>query len=183
MLQIINTKEINDKVFAVLGLGQIGGRVAKIAYGFGADVRYWSRNQKEVFEKKGINYQNLDDLIREADFVSINLAENALTRGIVTAERIRSLKPGAIVVNTAPMDLVDLDALKTRLTHGDITFIFDHPNEMIKEDVDALMKFKNCITYPPFAYATKEALLNKQKTFINNVKNFLNGAPTNIVNE
>lgn len=64
------------------------------------------------------------------------------------------------MVNVAPMELVDLPALVKRLQKGDITFIFDHPDEMDKKDVETLAK---------------------QEIFVANLKNFLSGSPTNQV--
>lgn len=176
----ITAIEIKDKVFGVLGLGSIGSRVAELAFGFNADVRYWSRNKKEDAEAKGIKYEELDSLISNATFLSINLAQTPDTEKILNQERLQSLKEGTVVINTAPMELVDLDALVERLKKGDITFIFDHSDEMAEEDLKKLLPFENCIVYPPIAYVTKEAALNKQEMFTSNIENFVNGNPKNI---
>ncbi len=176
----ITAIEIKDKVFGVLGLGNIGTRVAELALGFNADVRYWSRNKKEDAEAQGIKYEELDDLISNATFLSINLAQTPDTEKIFNQDRFNALKEGAIVVNTAPMELIDLDALVERLKKGDITFIFDHSDEMVEEDLKKLIPFENCIVYPPIAYISSEAALNKQEMFTSNIENFLTGAPRNI---
>jgi len=178
----IRAREIKGKIFAVIGLGNIGSRVAEIAQGFGADVRYWSREKKVNFEKRGIKHQELDSLLKEADFISINVAENKETTGLLNGARMQSLKPGAVVINTAPMEIVDLKALRERLVKGDITFIFDHSDQMKETDVRALIKHKNCIVYPPIAYISDEAKRNRQETFVANLKNFLAGKSTNRVN-
>lgn len=178
----IKAKEIKDKIFGVLGLGSIGGRVAEIAQGFGADVRYWSKNRKKDYKAKGVKYQDADKLIREADILSINLAQNQQTNNFLDEKRIQSLKSGAVVINTAPMELVKIDALVKRLQKDDITFILDHSDEMNKEDLIKLSKYKNCIIYPPIAYITDEAKIAKQEIFIANIENFLSGGPSNVVN-
>lgn len=178
----IKATEIKGKAFGVLGLGSIGGRVVQIANGFDADVRYWSKHRKKNFEAKGIKYQDADKLIRDADILSINLAQNAATNDFLNSKRIQSLKNGAVVINTTPMELVDIDALAKRLARGDITFILDHSDEMSKEDLAKLSKYKNCIIYPPMAYITDEARIAKQEIFIMNMVNFLKGKPSNVVN-
>ncbi len=178
----IRVREIKNKIFAVVGLGSIGGRVAEIAQGFGADVRYWSRNKKPEFEKKDIKYQEFDSLLKEADFISINLAETAETTEVFDETRIQSLKSGAVMINTAPMEIVNLKALENRLSKDDMTFILDHSDQMKEEDVKALIKYKNCIVYPPIAYISDEAKRNRQETFVSNLKNFLAGKPSNKVN-
>lgn len=172
--------EIKDKVFGVLGMGRIGTRVAELAKCFGADVRYWSRNRKK--ELKGIKYANTDTLVSQADFLSLHISLCRDTEKFLNKERIARIKSGAIVVNTAPMELVDLDALEKRLAKGDITFILDHADEMTRQDLERLSKYKNCIIYPPIGYISKEASVTKQITFVDNIRNFLKGKPSNRVN-
>ncbi|MFH0832212.1 MAG: 2-hydroxyacid dehydrogenase [Candidatus Aenigmatarchaeota archaeon] len=178
----ISASEIKDKIFGIVGLGRIGGRVAELALGFGADVRYWSRNRKGVFENKGIKYEDADSLIPKCDFLSLNLAQTNETEKFLNEELIKKVKSGAIVINTAPMELVDIDALADRLEKGDITFILDHSDETPPEQLKKLSKYKNCIIYPPIAYITAEARIAKQDIFLSNLENFLKGTPTNEVN-
>lgn len=174
--------EIKNKTFGILGLGKIGSRVAEIALGFGADVRYWNVDRKKDFETNGIKYEETDDLISKCDFFSLHLAQVKDTENFLNKERIQKIKKGAIVINTAPMELVDIDALEKRLENGDITFILDHSDEMSPENIKRLLKFENCIIYPPIAYITKEARIAKQEIFVGNIEKFLKGDPMNQVN-
>ncbi len=174
--------EIKNKIFGILGLGRIGSRVAEIALGFGADVKYWSINRKKELEARGVKYEDADDLIPKCDFLSLHFAQVKDTENFLNEERIQKIKKGAIVVNTAPMELVDIDALERRLENGDITFILDHSDEMSQENINKISKFKNCIIYPPIAYMTKEARISKQEIFVGNIENFLKGYPTSQVN-
>ena len=173
--------EIKNKAFGILGLGKIGSRVAEIALGFGADVRYWNINRKKEFELKGIKYEDANTLISKCDFLSLHFAQVKDTEKFLNEERIQKIKKGAIVVNTAPMELVDIDALEKRLKNRDITFILDHSDEMSSENTKRLSKFENCIIYPPIAYVTKEARTVKQEIFVGNIENFLKGSPINQV--
>lgn len=175
----IKVWEIKGKNFGVLGLGKIGKRVGEIANGFGANVVYWSRNKKK---DSGFKYQELDEIIKSADFLSINLAQNSETDGFLSAKRLAIIKPGCVVINTCPMELVDIDGLTARLTKKDIIFILDHSDEMAKEDLKRLLKFGNCIIYPPMAYISEEAKVNRQEMFVSNIENFLKGTPKNVVN-
>lgn len=178
----ISAIEIKSKVFGIIGLGAIGARVAQLAQGFGAHVKYWSRNRKKDSEKKGIRYESLDKLISEADFLSINLAQTKETEGIFTKGRFQKVKSGAVIVNTAPMELIDINGLAARLKENDITFILDHSDEMSEKDLVKLSKFKNCIIYPPIAFVSKEAALTKQEMFVGNIEAYLKGKPQNVVN-
>lgn len=178
----IRAWELKNKVFGILGLGSIGRRVAELAQGFGADVRYYSRHRKKDAEKKGIKYQNADALIPDCDFISINFAQTQETEKFLNAKRINSLKENAVVINTAPMELVDVDALVKRLAKNDIIFMFDHSDETDPKDMKKLSKYPNCIIYPPMAYISDEARIIKQEMFVSNIENFLKGKPANVVN-
>lgn len=174
--------EIKGKQFGIIGLGRIGSRVAEIALAFGANVSYWSKNRKKETEKKSVEYKSIDTLIKKSDFLSFHLSKAKETEGILNKKRINSIKKGAVVINVAPMELIDLNALVGRLKKRDITFIFDHPDEMEKKDVEKLVKFKNCIVYPPIGFVTSEASALKKQIFVSNLENFLKEKPSNQVN-
>jgi len=143
--------ELKDKKFGVIGLGRIGRRIAEIAHSFGTDVRYWNIERQEDAEKNGIRYQDVEELLREVDFLSLNLAYVPETEKFLDEKKIDLIKPGAIFLNLAPMELVDMDALERRLQKGDITFIFDHADELTSEQAKQLTQYDNCIAYPPIA--------------------------------
>ncbi|MDO8657888.1 MAG: NAD(P)-dependent oxidoreductase [Candidatus Levybacteria bacterium] len=175
--------ELKGKKFGIIGLGRIGGRIAEIAnFGFGANVSYWSRSKKKEYDKKGIKYKTIDSSLKESDFISVNLSFVPQTKNFLDKNKIQLIKPGAVVINLAPMELVDIAALAKRLGKKDITFILDHSDELTKEQAEILSKYKNCIMYPPIGYITKEATEAKLSMFVDNLENFLKGKPTNKVN-
>jgi phosphoglycerate dehydrogenase-like enzyme len=175
--------EIKGKRFGVIGLGHIGCRVAEIAKAFGAEVVYWSRNRKTSEEVDlGINYVEIDELLETSDFISINLALNSETNNFLNSERLSKIKKGAIVVNPSPMELVNFEALIKRLGKYDMTFMFDHSDELKVKDLDLLKGFGNCIIHLPIGYTTDEATAKKQGVFLENMESFLVGLPTNVVN-
>lgn len=175
--------EIQGKVFGVVGLGRIGGRVAHIAHdGFGAHVRYWSRSRKKTAEKSGIRYADLPSVLRQSDFLSVHLAYVPETKNFFTKQKINLIKPGCVVVSTVQNEVFDLDALADRLAKNDITFILDHSDELTPKQAKILTKYDNCILYPPIGYITKEATQLKLGMFVDNLENFLKGKPTNKVN-
>lgn len=173
--------EIKGKKFGVIGLGNIGRRTAELAQVFGAEVSYWSANRKKDAEGTGILYQELDDLLSTCDIITLNLAYNEQTEGIINADRINSLKKHAIFINPSPMELIDFDALLARLQKDDMVFMLDHSDEMTEEQLKALQPLDHTIVYPAIAYLTHEATSLKKQIYIDNIKNFVAGQPTNVV--
>lgn len=106
--------ELNGKTLGVLGLGDIGRRVAELGQAFGMRVVYWSRaSRDDRFE-----FAERDDLLGAADVLSVNVALNAETRGLLNRERLALMKPSAIIVNTARGDVIDEAALYDALSAG-----------------------------------------------------------------
>jgi len=173
--------EIKGKKFGVIGLGNIGKRTAELAQAFGCDVTYWSRTRKEDAEAKGIKYQELDDLLANSDIITLNLALNPETEGIINGDRLQKIKNDSIVINVSPMELIDFDSLVARLLQSDIVFMLDHSDEMTKEQLKALKSINRSRVYPAIAYLTREASALKKRIYIDNVKNYLAGKPTNKV--
>lgn len=175
--------EIRGKTFGVLGLGRIGRRVAYLALdGFKGNVSYWSHLRKVDAEKHGIRYMEANKVIQTSQILSLHMVYNPATEKFFDSKRIQLVKPGTIIINTAPMELFDIDALEKRLKKADITFILDHSDELSPQDAKRLSQYKNCILYPPIGLMTEEATRLKQEILVSNLENFLKGEPTNKVN-
>lgn len=170
--------EIRGKTFGIIGLGRIGRRVAELAKGFGANTIYWSHEKKATTFK----YVGVETLLKTSDIISLHMSLNPQTQGFLNARRIAMIKSDAVVINTAPMKLVDIPAIEKRLRKNDITFILDHSDELDPAVAKRLSKYNNCILYPPIAYTTKEATNLKRDIFVSNLENFLKNKPTNKVN-
>ena len=110
------------------------------------------------------------------------MALNPETNGFLNAKRIAMIKSSAVVINTAPMELINTSALEKRLKKKDLTIILDHSDELEPTTIIQLSKYPNCILYPPIGYTTQEATSLKREIFVNNLENFLKGKPTNKVN-
>ena len=130
----------------------------------------------------GLSYIELDELLATSEIVTLNLALNEETEGIISAARVESLKRGQIFINPSPMELMDFKALLIRLEQGDLTFMLDHTDEMSDKALKQISQFNNAILYPPIAYLTEEASGLKKQIYVDNLKNFLSGSPTNKVN-
>ena len=109
--------QLNGKTLGIIGLGGIGREVARIARGIGMEVIAWNRTPRP---DAGVPLIDLDTLLSRADVVSLNLALNDETRGIIDASRIARMKRGVILINTARGALVDESALIDGLRSGQI---------------------------------------------------------------
>ncbi len=174
----MSARELKGSTFGVVGLGSIGGRVAELAAGFGANVSYWSRSKKNV----SFTYKELDQLLADSDYLSINVAQTPDTEKLINHDNVSKIKVGAVVISTVPPEVVDTAAIASRLAKKDIVYISDHGDEMKKEDLAKLKSFDNCLLLPAIGFITGEARINKQEIFVSNLRAALAGKPQNAVN-
>lgn len=112
---------VADKTLGILGLGKVGGHVAKIGLAFGMDVIAWSQNLTvERCVELGVRLVNKEALFTESDFISIHLVLSDRTRGLVGRDELELMKPSAYLVNTSRGPIVQQDALIDVLEAGAI---------------------------------------------------------------
>jgi phosphoglycerate dehydrogenase-like enzyme len=111
-----STPVLHGKTFGVVGMGRVGRHAAGLAAAFGMRVIAWSRSLDAASAAaSGVEPRDLDDLLREADVVSVHLALNDHTRGLIDARRLALMKRTAVLVNTARGAIVDEAALAAAL--------------------------------------------------------------------
>lgn len=174
--------ELQHKTLGVIGAGAIGSRIAEIGKGIGMNVIYFSKKNKPVIEKLGATKKTLEDVLQQSDFISVNLSLNAETKGMLSEQKIALTKKGAILINLAPPSLIDQEAIIKRAAQGDITYIFDHSDDIDPALAKRFLNTKNCIVYPPIAFRTTQANINRWETFAANIEKFISGTPQNVVN-
>lgn len=174
--------ELQHITLGVIGAGAIGSRVAEIGRGIGMNVIYFSRKNKPAIEKLGATKKTLEDVLQQSDFISVNLSLNAETKGMLSKQKIALTKKGAILINLAPPPLIDQEAIIKRAAQGDITYIFDHSDDIDPALAKRFLNTKNCIVYPPIAFRTTQANINRWETFAANIEKFISGTPQNVVN-
>lgn len=111
--------ELSGKTLGVIGHGRLGRAVARYGVAFG--MRVWVYDQvpfDAAAAGPGIEPKELDDLLRDADVVSLHLPLNSETQGFLSSRRIATMKRGALVVNTARGEVIDEDALLSALEQG-----------------------------------------------------------------
>jgi D-3-phosphoglycerate dehydrogenase len=113
----LESMQLVGKTLGLIGLGGIGREVARIARGIGMEVIAWNRSPRT---ETGVPMVGLDELLARADVISLHLALNDETRGILDGQRLAQTKPGVILVNTARGALVEEAALLAALESGHI---------------------------------------------------------------
>ena len=103
----------------VIGLGEIGGRVARVGKAFGMDVVTWSpRMTPERAAAQGVGFVPLEELLATSQVVSLHLVVTPATRHLLNAERLALMQPGSLLVNTSRSELIDTAALVPALKQG-----------------------------------------------------------------
>lgn len=117
--QQLTGRELQGSTLGILGLGSIGKAVATIAAGFGMHIVAYDPYFDEDFAAAhGIRRLDLDDLLREADFVTLHLFLDESTRNLIDASRLAMMKGDAVLINTARGGIVDEDALVDAVREG-----------------------------------------------------------------
>jgi glyoxylate reductase len=113
------TRDITGKTLAILGLGGIGMRLAELAHVFPMRVIYHSRRKNP--DAEGYEYfEDVEEMLRQADVLSIHVPLRSETIGLVSERWIRMMKPGAIIINTARGKIIDEEAMIRALDDGHV---------------------------------------------------------------
>ncbi|WOJ97585.1 D-glycerate dehydrogenase [Congregibacter brevis] len=145
-------KDVAGSTLGIVGLGEVGQAVARRAAGFGMKVLAWNRSARNV---PGVEMVELDDLLADSDFVSINVALGEETRNLIDARRLGLMKRDAVLVNTARGGIVDEVALAEALSHDRLAAagldVFER--EPVPDD-HPLLSLPNVVTTPHIGSAT-----------------------------
>ena len=175
-------REICGRTVGIIGLGAIGMRVAQLCLAFGAKVIAYNRSQKEEAKALGIVYKDLDTVLKESDIISLNLPNNAETKGLISKEKIALMKKEALFINCARGPIVDNAALAAALNNDELGFACIDVYDMeppIPEDYP-LLHAKNTILTPHQAFISEEAMERRAQIAFDNVYAYLKGEPINL---
>ncbi len=165
----------------IVGLGAIGKRTALLGKALGMKVLAWSfgADGGRAAEAGAVRVE-LDDLLRQADVVSLHLRVSPETRGMFDAKRLALMKTGAVLVNTARAALVDRDALLAALRAGRISAGLDVFHAEPLPAGDELLALPNVVMTPHDGSLMPDVIARGAMTAVVNIENWLNGAPTNL---
>lgn len=173
--------ELAGKTMGIVGLGNIGSRVAEIALAFGMQVKAMTSKKPEELPA-GIQKAELQSLLASSDVVSLHCPLTEGTKHLIHRETLRLMKPSAILINTGRGPLVDDEALAEALNEGRLrAYCADVVTEEPPKADHPLLHAPNAFITPHIAWATVEARKRLLQTAIGNVEAFVNGHPVNVV--
>lgn len=177
--------DVSKKTLGIVGLGRIGSRVAyHAAKGFEMKVVYYDVKRSEEFEKEygAVYRENVDDVFREADFISIHVPLLPTTRHLVDARRLALIKKTAYLINTSRGAVIDeaalVEALKNGAIHGAALDVFENEPAL----APGLAELENVILTPHIASATEETRQKMSEIAAKNIIEALEGeTPSNLL--
>ncbi|MDR2538503.1 MAG: hypothetical protein LBC43_02525 [Bifidobacteriaceae bacterium] len=175
--------QLKGKTVGILGLGGIGKEYAKMCYALGAKILAWDIVQDVGFIQsvEGEFTDDLDYLMNNSQIVSVHLAANDATFGLIKSHHLAKLNPGSIIINTARAEVIEAGAMYERLAQGDIQGGFDvWEKEPLAQD-DPLRELENVVHTSHNAYRTIETSWRTIELGLNNIEAFISGHPQNMV--
>ena len=196
--------DLDGKTMGIVGTGSIGRHVARIARGFGMSVLAHDLHPDEAAAREiGFSYASFEEVLRNADVLSLHVPANAATRHLIGQEAFARMKDGAVLINTARGSVVDVRALLGALSTGKLAaagldvlpeepaireeaellraaFGDRHDLESLLAD-HILLRLRNVLITPHSAFNTREAVGRILDTTRANIDAFVGGAPANLV--
>ena len=174
--------ELAGKTLGIVGLGRLGGRMARYATAMEMDVIAWSENlTTERAAAAGARYVSKQELFEGADVVSVHLVLSARTRGIVAAQDLARMKPGAVIINTSRGPLIDQAALLAALQAGKLVAGLDvYDREPLPGD-HPLRTLPNVVLTPHLGYVVRETMTAFYTQLVENALAFMDGKPIRLM--
>lgn len=175
---------LEGKTLGLVGFGRIGKVVAQIGVAFGMSVQAWSRSMTpQRAAEVGATAASLEDVMRTSDVVSVHLALNDGTRGLVNGALLRMMQPHAYFINTARADVTDQAALVELLQQKKIAGagldVFTH--EPLPPD-HPLLNLDNVVLTPHVGWPADASYRRFAEGAVANIEAWLDGKPANVVN-
>lgn len=183
--QMLLGQDVHGKVLGVVGFGRIGQAVTRRAAGFGMRVIYHDvrRHSPDIERELRAQYREFDDLLAEADFITLHTTLTDETRHLIDARRLKQMKPTAVLVNTSRGPVIDEAALADALASGEIFAagldVFTREPQVEPK----LLELENAVLAPHLGSATVETRIAMGLLAADNLIATLEGArPPTIVN-
>jgi D-lactate dehydrogenase len=195
--------DLKGKTMGVIGAGQIGLHVIRIAKGFGMNVLSFDAHPYKILsEVMGFEYTSLEDLLARSDIITLHVPYNKYTHHLMDREKFKLVKKGAILINTARGSIVDtealIEALDKKILSGagldviegeelireEKQLLYDPKNIKVLADIvkdHILLSKDNVVFTPHIAFYSKEAMERILETTVENTADFVSGNPQNVI--
>lgn len=176
--------ELAGKNFGVIGFGRIGQRTAELARALGMKVLAYDDHPNKDLETEHCRYAPLDELLAQADVISLHCPLFPSTEGIINKDTIAKMKDGVMILNTSRGPLIVEEDLRDGLNSGKVGGAAVDVVSMEPIHMDnPLISAKNMIITPHIAWAPKESRQRLMDIAVDNLAQFVKGQPQNIVNQ
>lgn len=174
--------ELHEKTWGIIGMGNIGRTVAKIAEAFGCQVQYYSTSGKNT--KQDYLSVDLETLLKTSDIVSIHCPLNEQTKGLIGKESFKLMKKEAILINVGRGGIVDEEALVEALQNNEIAGagldVFEREPLAKESPLLQINDASKLLMTPHIAWATVEARNRLFDLVVDNIQGFLKGDLKNV---
>jgi glyoxylate reductase len=174
-------RRITGKRLGILGMGRIGQALAKRARAFGLSIHYHNRRRVAASVEEALEatyWESLDQMLARMDIVSVNCPHTPATYHLLSARRLKYLRPDAVIVNTARGEVIDENALTRMLEAGEIAGagldVFEQA-PAVSEKLIKLAKQGKVTLLPHMGSATREGRNDMGEKVIINIKTFIDG--------
>ena len=176
-------QELSGKTLGIVGLGNIGMKVAKLARVLGMDV-FAMTSKHHADLPAGIQKATLEGVLAVSDFLSLHCPLTDDTRHLINATTLAMMKPGATIINTGRGPLVDEEAVVQALDSGHLAaFCADVLTQEPPSAASPLLRHPHAFITPHIAWATFEARQRLMAITADNLRAFADGQPINVVNK
>ena len=175
-------RELAGKTVGIIGTGGIGCRTAELFKAFGCHLIGYSRSERQLARDLGIRYMKLDEVMEQADIVSVHTPLTPATRGLIGERQIARMKKGAILINTARGPVVDIAAVAAALREGRIKAGFDvYEADPPLPAGHPFLGAPNLICTPHVGFDTRESIDRRADMAFENVTKWLAGTPVRVM--
>lgn len=175
--------DLYGRTLGVVGTGAIGKKVASLGLAFDCKVLAYNRSHDDELVAQGVEYMDLDNVLKESDIVTVHLPLTDETRGLISEDKFKLMKKDALLINTARGPVVDNEALAKALNEGWIAGagidVFDMEPPLPSDY--PLLGAKNAVLTPHIGFATEEAMVRRAHIAFTNVDKWMEGSPQNVV--
>ena len=175
--------DLSGKVWGIVGLGQIGNQVARVAEALGCRIIYFSPSGNPQSDR--YECVSFETLLEESDVISCHAPLSDRTRGIFHTQAFQKMKREAILINTARGGLIVEEDLKEALLSGEIAaagldVLCEEPM-CAGSPLSEILQLENLIITPHIGWASVESRMKAIEEIYHNMKSFINGKPRNII--